>query len=60
MISTLLLIEAYVKNRNICQKFPLAADIKKNGLDLAEMNLLLLKKLEVQTLHLNAKKRIAR
>lgn len=45
-------IEAYVKVHRHLPEVPSAADIEKDGLDLAEMNLLLLKKVEELTLHL--------
>lgn len=45
-------IEAYVKAHKHLPEIPSAADIKRDGLDLAEMNLLLLKKVEELTLHL--------
>jgi len=44
--------EAYVKEHRHLPEIPSAADIKQDGLDLAEMNLLLLKKVEELTLHL--------
>lgn len=43
-------IEAYVKAHKHLPEIPSAADIKRDGLDLAEMNLLLLKKVEELTL----------
>jgi len=45
-------IEAYVKAHKHLPEIPSAADIKRDGLNLAEMNLLLLKKVEELTLHL--------
>ena len=45
-------IEAYVKAHRHLPEIPSATDIKRDGLDLAEMNLLLLKKVEELTLHL--------
>ncbi|MGK6353492.1 hypothetical protein [Parapedobacter sp. DT-150] len=45
-------IETYVKKHKHLPEIPSAADIEKDGLDLAEMNLLLLKKVEELTLHL--------
>ncbi|SEL98575.1 hypothetical protein [Parapedobacter koreensis] len=51
-LPTLAEVEAYVKEHKHLPEIPSAADIKKDGLDLAEMNLLLLKKVEELTLHL--------
>lgn len=45
-------VEAYVKEYKHLPEIPSAADIERDGLDLAEMNLLLLKKVEELTLHL--------
>ncbi len=45
-------VEAYVKEHRHLPEIPSAADIARDGLDLAEMNLLLLKKVEELTLHL--------
>ncbi|SFC82802.1 hypothetical protein SAMN05421747_13214 [Parapedobacter composti] len=45
-------IEAYVKQHKHLPEIPSAADIQRDGLDLAAMNLLLLKKVEELTLHL--------
>src|SRR5690606_4310419 len=45
-------IEAYVMKHKHLPDIPSAADIRRDGLDLAEMNLLLLKKVEELTLHL--------
>ncbi|SEL95753.1 hypothetical protein [Parapedobacter koreensis] len=45
-------IEIYVKEHRHLPEIPSAADIEKDGLNLAEMNLLLLKKVEELTLHL--------
>ncbi|MBK1442595.1 hypothetical protein JHJ32_21525 [Parapedobacter sp. ISTM3] len=45
-------VEAYVKKHKHLPEIPSAKDIEKDGLDLAEMNLLLLKKVEELTLHL--------
>ncbi|MGK6353532.1 hypothetical protein [Parapedobacter sp. DT-150] len=45
-------IEAYVKKNKHLPEIPSAADIEKDGLDLAAMNLLLLKKVEELTLHI--------
>jgi len=56
-LSTLAEIEAYVKEHKHLPEIPSAADIKKDGLDLAEMNLLLLKKMEELTLHLIEKEK---
>ncbi|SFC82825.1 hypothetical protein SAMN05421747_13215 [Parapedobacter composti] len=44
-------IEAYVKQHKHLPEVPSAADIQRDGLDLAAMNLLLLKKVEELTLH---------
>ncbi|WP_257667133.1 hypothetical protein [Parapedobacter tibetensis] len=43
-------VEAYVKEHKHLPEIPSAADIQRDGLDLAEMNLLLLKKVEELTL----------
>ncbi len=45
-------VEVYVKEHRHLPEIPSAADIARDGLDLAEMNLLLLKKVEELTLHL--------
>lgn len=45
-------VEAYVKAHRHLPEIPSAADIQRDGLDLAEMNLLLLKKVEELTLYL--------
>ncbi|SEK54374.1 hypothetical protein SAMN05421740_10233 [Parapedobacter koreensis] len=45
-------IAAYIKEHKHLPEIPSAKDIEKDGLDLAEMNLLLLKKVEELTLHL--------
>lgn len=45
-------IERYVKENKHLPEIPSAKEIQKDGLDLAEMNLLLLKKIEEMTLHL--------
>ncbi|SEK53309.1 hypothetical protein [Parapedobacter koreensis] len=50
-LPTLTAIEAYVQEHRHLPEIPPAKDIEKNGLDLAEMNLLLLKKVEELTLH---------
>ncbi|SEL95258.1 hypothetical protein [Parapedobacter koreensis] len=50
-------IEAYVKENKHLPEIPSAKDIEKDGLDLAEMNLLLLKKVEELTLHLIEKEK---
>lgn len=44
-------VESYAKEHKHLPEVPSAADIEKNGLDLAQMNLLLLKKVEELTLH---------
>ncbi|WP_436834505.1 hypothetical protein [Parapedobacter sp. DT-150] len=51
-LPTLEEIETYVKEHKHLPEIPSAADIEKDGLDLGEMNLLLLKKVEELTLHL--------
>ncbi len=58
-LNTLDYIEDYVKAHKHLPEIPSAKDIQKDGLDLAEMNLLLLKKMEELTLHAieNEKKR---
>ncbi|SEL95793.1 hypothetical protein [Parapedobacter koreensis] len=50
-------VEAYVKKHKHLPEIPSAANVKKEGLDLAEMNLLLLKKVEELTLHLIEKEK---
>lgn len=45
-------IETYIKEHKHLPEIASAAEIKRDGLDLAEMNLLLLKKVEELTLHL--------
>ncbi|MGK6353200.1 hypothetical protein [Parapedobacter sp. DT-150] len=45
-------VGAYVKEHKHLPEIPSAADIERDGLDLAEMNLLLLKKVEELTLYL--------
>jgi len=45
-------IEAYIKEHKHLPEIPSAKDIEMEGLNLAEMNLLLLKKVEELTLHL--------
>ena len=45
-------IETYVKEHKHLPEIPSAEDIERDGLDLGEMNLLLLKKVEELTLHL--------
>ncbi|WP_379021456.1 hypothetical protein [Parapedobacter deserti] len=45
-------IEAYVRQHKHLPEIPSAADIERDGLDLAQMNLLLLKKVEELTLHI--------
>ncbi|PRD44965.1 hypothetical protein C5745_18855 [Sphingobacterium haloxyli] len=51
-LPTLSSIENYVKEHKHLPEIPSAKDIESDGLDLAEMNLLLLKKVEELTLHL--------
>lgn len=51
-VATLAEVEAYVKEHRHLPEIPSAADVEKDGLDLAKMNLLLLKKVEELTLHL--------
>ncbi len=48
-------VEQYVKQNKHLPEVPSAKEIEKDGLDLAEMNLLLLKKVEELTLHLIGK-----
>lgn len=50
-------IETYVKENKHLPEIPSAKDIVRDGLDLGEMNLLLLKKVEELTLHLIEKER---
>ncbi|TYR36347.1 hypothetical protein FXV77_10590 [Sphingobacterium phlebotomi] len=50
-------IETYVKEHKHLPEIPSAKDIDQNGLDLGEMNLLLLKKVEELTLHLIEKEK---
>ena len=50
-------IEAYAKEHKHLPEIPSAADIERDGLDLAAMNLLLLKKVEELTLHLIEKEK---
>lgn len=45
-------VESYVKEHRHLPEIPSAKDIEEGGLDLGEMNLLLLKKVEELTLHL--------
>ncbi|MFC7526752.1 hypothetical protein ACFQRK_22535 [Parapedobacter sp. GCM10030251] len=45
-------VEAYVKEHKHLPEIPSATDIKRDGLDLAEMNLSLLKKVEELTLYI--------
>ncbi len=45
-------IESYVKENKHLPEIPTAKQIQADGLDVAEMNLLLLKKMEEMTLHL--------
>lgn len=51
-LATLQEVEAFVKEHKHLPEIPSAKDIERDGLDLAEMNLLLLKKVEELTLHL--------
>lgn len=51
-LNSLEYIAHYVKTHKHLPEIPSAKEIKKDGLDLAEMNLLLLKKVEELTLHL--------
>ncbi|MBK8804816.1 MAG: hypothetical protein IPN71_22665 [Fibrobacteres bacterium] len=44
-------VEAYTKTHKHLPEVPSATEIEKNGLDLAQMNLVLLKKVEELTLH---------
>lgn len=50
-------IESYVKKHKHLPEVPSAKDIERDGLDVAEMNLLLLKKVEELTLHLIEKEK---
>jgi len=50
-------VEAYVTKHKHLPEIPSAADIERDGLDLAAMNLLLLKKVEELTLHLIEKEK---
>lgn len=56
-LPTLAAVEAYIKEHKHLPEIPSAAEIQDNGLDLAEMNLLLLKKVEELTLHLIEKEK---
>ncbi|MFC3198174.1 hypothetical protein ACFOET_11185 [Parapedobacter deserti] len=51
-LPTLAEVEVFVKEHRHLPEIPSAKDIERDGLDLAEMNLLLLKKVEELTLHL--------
>jgi len=51
-LPTLADVEAYIKEHRHLPEIPSAKDIARDGLDLAAMNLLLLKKVEELTLHL--------
>ena len=50
-------VEAYVKEHKHLPEIPSAKEIEANGIDLGEMNLLLLKKVEELTLHLIEKEK---
>jgi len=50
-------VESYVREHKHLPEIPSAKDIERDGLDLAEMNLLLLKKVEELTLHLIEKEK---
>lgn len=56
-LPTLSSIEQYVTRHRHLPEVPSAAEIAKEGVDLTEMNLLLLKKIEELTLHLIAKEK---
>ena len=56
-LATLSEIEAHIREYKHLPEVPSAADIRRDGLDLAEMNLLLLKKVEELTLHVIALKK---
>lgn len=56
-LPTLSYVEAYVKKNKHLPEIPSAEDIERNGLDVGEMNLLLLKKVEELTLHLIEKEK---
>ena len=56
-LPTLAEVEAHIREHKHLPEIPSAADIHRDGLNLAEMNLLLLKKIEELTLHLIEKDR---
>jgi len=51
-LASLTEIEAYVKQHKHLPEVPSVAEVARDGLDLAEMNLLLLKKVEELTLYI--------
>lgn len=51
-LRTLADVEAYVKEHKHLPEIPSAKDIERDGLDLGQMNMLLLKKVEELTLHI--------
>lgn len=51
-------IERYVKSNKHLPEIPSSKQIKADGLDVAEMNLLLLKKIEELTLHIIAQEKL--
>jgi hypothetical protein len=51
-LKTLQEVEEYIKQNNHLPEIPSAKEIEKNGLMLAEMNLILLKKMEEMTLYM--------
>lgn len=53
-------VESYIREHKHLPEIPSAAEINKDGLKLAEMNLLLLKKVEELTLYLVAQDKITR
>ena len=51
-LSTLEEVEAYIKDNKHLPEVPSAKEMEENGIELAQMNMLLLKKIEELTLHL--------
>jgi hypothetical protein len=58
-LKSLLEVEAYIKQNNHLPEIPSAQEIEKNGLMLAEMNMVLLKKMEEMTLYVIEQNRIS-
>jgi hypothetical protein len=59
-LPSLTTLETYIKENKHLPDVPLAADVKKNGLDLGEMNKILLQKVEELTLYIiELEKRVA-